>query len=149
MVDRPDLGAESSAVQLHLRIVQGVIGRMADSSRSCKVWCAALVSAVLVLVARTDGDHHALIALIPALALAILDARYLALERKFRDAYDGFVQRLHGGALGPSELYVVDPPLPIGVRRLAQTVTSFSVWLFHGPLVVLIFAAWLLLWLLD
>ena len=54
---------------------------MAENSRSCKVWCVTLVSAVLVLVARTEKPEYALIALIPAVLFLILDTYYLALER--------------------------------------------------------------------
>ena len=58
MAEPKSLSAESSAVQTHLTIMQGVIKRMAENSRYCKVWCVTLVSAVLVLVARTgDADH--------------------------------------------------------------------------------------------
>ena len=46
------LNEESPAVRTHLEIMQAVIGRMAENSRSCKVWCVTLVSAVLVLVAE-------------------------------------------------------------------------------------------------
>ena len=84
------LNAESSAVQAHLTILQGVIQRMAENSRSCKVWCVTLVSAILVLVARTGEPHHALLALAPALLFLLLDAYYLALERAFRNSYDAF-----------------------------------------------------------
>ena len=51
-VNRPPNG-DMSSVQAHLTIMQGVIQRMAENSRSCKVWCVTLVSATLVLIART------------------------------------------------------------------------------------------------
>ena len=56
---------------------------MSENSRSCKVWCITLVSAVLVLVVRTEDIEYAFIALVPAGLLLILDAYYLALERAF------------------------------------------------------------------
>ena len=149
MADETELGAESSAVQLHLRIVQGVIGRMADNSRSCKVWCAALVSAVLVLVARTDGSHHVFIALVPALLLACLDVYYLALERAFRSSYAGFVERLHAGELRRSDLYTVEPPRRIEPRSWISGLRSHSVWIFYGAIALLVVAAWLVLWLVG
>ena len=55
MPTNPSLNEESPAVQTHLTIMQGVIQRMAENSRSCKVWCVTLVAAVLVLVARTGS----------------------------------------------------------------------------------------------
>ena len=78
-----NLDVESSAVQKHLEIIQGVITRMAENSRSCKVWCVTLVAATLVLVARTGEPQHALIALVPTALLLVLDTYYLALERAF------------------------------------------------------------------
>ena len=55
MTEQSYLGHESAAVQKHLEIMQGVINRMAENSRSCKVWCVTLVAATLVLVARTGS----------------------------------------------------------------------------------------------
>ena len=55
MVQGRPINEESSAVQSHLNIMQGVINRMAENSRSCKVWCVTLVAATLVLVAPDGG----------------------------------------------------------------------------------------------
>ena len=49
---------ESASVQQHLTIMQGVIQRMAENSRSCKLWCVTLVAATLVLVARTGEPQE-------------------------------------------------------------------------------------------
>ena len=53
MTENRSLNEDPSSVQAHLTIMQGVIQRMAENSRSCKVWCVTLVAATLVLVART------------------------------------------------------------------------------------------------
>ena len=45
---------------------------MAENSRSCKVWCVTLVSAILVLVARTWNAEHATIALTPTVLFLVL-----------------------------------------------------------------------------
>jgi len=103
------LNEESSAVQAHLTIMQGVINRMAENSRSCKVWCVTLVAAVLVLVARTGEPQHTLIALIPTGLLWFLDAYYLGLERRFRNSYNDFVAKVHRGEIGVTDLYEVKP----------------------------------------
>ncbi len=66
MTGNQSLGIESSAVQHHLTLLQGIIQRMAENSRSCKSWCITIVAAVLVLVARTEQPDYALIALLPA-----------------------------------------------------------------------------------
>ena len=100
MAEQSHLNHESSAVQKHLEIMQGVINRMAENSRSCKVWCVTLVAATLVLVARTGEPQHALIALVPTLLFLFLDSYYLALERAFIASQNAFVAKLRRGRLG-------------------------------------------------
>ena len=102
-----EFGPESDAVRTHLEIMQGVVSRMADNSRSCKVWCVTLVAAVLFLSARSDGANVALVALAPAALFWVLDAYYLSLERAFRKSYDDFVAKVHDGGLEVGDLYVV------------------------------------------
>ena len=72
MAGNSDLTLESAAVQHYLTMMQGIITRMAENSRSCKLWCVTLVAAVLVLVARTEQPHYALLALLPAIPSAEL-----------------------------------------------------------------------------
>ena len=141
MPDQPDLGPESSAVQKHLEITQGVITRMAENSRSCKLWCVTLVSAVLVLVARTENPEYALIALIPAILFLILDTYYLVLERGFRDSYDAFVRKLHQEGLTLSDLYPVAPS-GSSLGRFTASLVSFSIWPFYPTLVLMILLVW-------
>ena len=141
MIPRMSINAESSAVQAHLTILQGVIQRMAENSRSCKVWCVTLVSAILVLVARTGEPRHALLALAPALLFLLLDAYYLALERAFRNSYNAFVDKLHTGGLATEDLYSVKPA-GMGVGLVWACLRRFSVWLFYLVLLLTIVLAW-------
>ena len=127
---------QSFAVQKHLEIMQGVIQRMAENSRSCKLWCITLVSAVLVLVARTGEPRHALIALGPAILLYLLDAYYLALERNFRRSYEKFVDKLHQEQTIPSNLYLVAPTGSTPKGTLWAMFNSFSVLPFYGVVVI-------------
>ena len=140
---RMSINAESSAVQTHLTILQGVIQRMAENSRSCKIWSVTLVSAILVLVARTGEPRHALLALAPVALFLLLDAYYLAQERAFRKSYEAFVAKLHTGGLEPGDLYAVKPT-GMGVRLVGACLGSFSVWLFYAALIATIALAWLL-----
>ena len=135
------LDVESAAVQTHLTIMQDVIRRMAENSRSCKVWCVTLVSAVLVLSAQTGNAEHALIALVPALLFLVLDAYYLALERGFRNTYDAFVKKLHNGRLTPCDLYVVKPTEAIP-KLFLQSLPSFSIWPFYLMAAAMALLAW-------
>ena len=138
------ISMDSSAVQSHMAMMQGVIERMAENSRSCKVWCITLVSAVLVLIARTDKPEYALIALMPTILFLILDTYYLALERGFRGSYNEFVEKLHENKLAPSDIFSVTPAGSIQ-RHFGASLGSFSVWPFYPTLAVLIIVVWLVL----
>ena len=145
MNEHPSLGVESSAVQKHLEIMQGVIQRMADNSRSCKVWCVTLVSAILVLVARTGKAEHALIALAPTILFYVLDAYYLALERGFRRSHERFVGKLHDERIAESDLYRVAPTGSTPRGTLWAMFRSFSVLPFYVVVVATVALAWLLI----
>ena len=133
---------DSSAVQAHLSIMQGVIQRMAESSRSCKTWCITIASAVLILVTRIEKPDYALVALIPTVLFLFLDTYYLALERSFRASYTTFVQKLHKGELTLSDLYIVAPTGSIP-GRFVSSLSSFAIWPFYLTLVLMIGFAWL------
>ena len=109
MSENRTLHEDCSAVQTHFEIMQGVIQRMAENSRSCKVWCVTLVAATLVLVARTGEPQHALIALVPTLLFLFLDSYYLALERSFIKSQNTFVAKLHNGKLASTDVYRMAP----------------------------------------
>ena len=136
-----NLDLDSSAVQTHLQIMQDVIRRMAENSRSCKVWCVTLVSATLVLVAQTDNSQSALIALIPTILFLVLDSYYLALERAFRHSYDTFVAKLHEGDLTNTDVYAVRPT-GMGWKAVAWCFRSFAILPFYALLTITILLAW-------
>ena len=144
MAEPRDLDVDSPAIQTHLNIVQGVIQRMAENSRSCKLWCVTLVAATLVLVARTGEPQHSLIALAPTMLFLVLDSYYLALERAFRNSYNAFVGDLHRGELAQSAVFRVAPTgmgwLLVG-RCLLGSVSIL-------PFYLLVTATVLLAWLL-
>lgn len=144
MTQEPALNPESSAVHTHLNIMQGVIQRMAENSRVCKFWCVTIVSATLVLVAPTENPEYVLIAIIPAALFLILDTYYLALERRFRNSYSTFVDKLHRSELASSDLYRVHPSGGVS-STFASSLRSFSIWPFYSPLLVMILFAWYML----
>ena len=141
----PSLDHESSAVQKHLEIMQGVITRMAENSRSCKVWCVTLVAAVLVLVAQTGEPRHALIALFPTLMFYVLDAYYLMLERRFRKSYKTFVVKIQTGEACKSELFNM-PSEGSKVRGFLWAMfRSFSVMPFYSAVFATVLLACLVI----
>ncbi len=141
MPTQPNFDPESPAVQKHIEIIQNTITRMAENSRTCKVWSITLVSATLVLVARTEKPEHALIALVPTVLFLILDSYYLAIERGFRKSYSVFVCKLRGGTLTCSDLYTVTPNGSVP-KHMAASLGSFSIWMFYSTLLVMILFIW-------
>ena len=141
MTEPPSYDAESSAVQTHLKIMQGVIERMAENSRSCKVWCVTLVSASLILVARTDQPNYILVALVPIVLFLILDTYYLTLERAFRCSYDTFVEELKNDNISSSDLYIVKPTGTIP-KLFMYSLRSFSIYIFYPILVISVLIIW-------
>jgi len=128
------------AVQAYLGTTQSVIQRMATNSASCKTWCIALVSAILVIVADKGKQEFVLIALIPTILFLVLDAYYLALEKTFRDSYNEFIEKLHTESIVSSDLYVVSPK-GILFNAFIRSLSSFSIWPFYLALIAMIWIA--------
>ena len=143
MAENDNLDVGATAVHKHLEIMQSVIQRMAENSRSCKVWCVTLVSAILVLVARIENADHALIALAPALLFYVLDAYYLALERRFRNSYNAFVCKVQKEELSTSDLFIVAPTGSTSRTFLWAMFQSFAVLPFYAVVFATIVLAWL------
>ena len=142
MAGNSALDLESAAVQHHLTMMQGIITRMAENSRSCKLWCVTLVAAVLVLVARTEQPDYALLALLPAGMFLILDTYYLALERAYRCSYNKFVEKLHSGKLQPSDLYKLGPTGSTFGHFCWAFGKSFSILPFYLAIALMVVIAW-------
>ncbi|BAW77195.1 hypothetical protein ACMWP2_08085 [Helicobacter pylori] len=71
-----------------LKILQGVINRMAQNSLECKKWTLALAVGVLSLKIEAISHLYGLCVLGVLLAcFYLLDAYYLMLERLFREQY--------------------------------------------------------------
>ena len=144
MPENRPIGHDSPAVRTHVDMMQGVIQRMAENSRSCKVWCVTLVAAILVLVARTGEPLHALLAVVPTLLFLVLDTYYLALERAFIGAYNDFVRKLHGGSLAATDVYKIAPAGSVP-KLFFDCLRSFAIWPFYPVILATIVLAWLLI----
>ena len=135
------------AVQSHLEMLQGVIQRMAENSRSCKLWSITALSAVLFLAARTEIPWYTLIALVPLSLFFLLDVYYLSLERRFRVSYECMLRKLRNGTYGPDDIYQV-VPVDFSVGILTKCLRSPSVYLYYPlalGIAVTVFAAQCLL----
>jgi hypothetical protein len=89
---------ESSAVQTHINMLQGIISRMASNSANCKTWAVAILTALIALFA--DGklcNSQLWVCYIPIALFAFLDCYYLGLERHFRKKQRDFVNKVNDG----------------------------------------------------
>ena len=112
-----------------LKLIQGVIERMARNSFTLKGWTVAVVAALLGLASADSNRAFALIAVYVVVAFAALDAYYLALERAYRNLYD----TASAEATDDAWALKVDP---VGVVGVLAALNSPSVWLLHGVALV-------------
>ena len=77
----------------HLEMIQGIISRLANYGATLKNYCLTLTTAVCGFSVSLHKPPIALLALVPILIFAGLDAQYLRLERRFRELFDNVRQR--------------------------------------------------------
>lgn len=134
------ISIESAAVQNYITVLQGIINRMASNSASCKNWCVALVSGILVIIANKGQPNFAWIAVIPIGLFLFLDAYYLGLEKRFIGQYNDFVEKVHSGAVSVEDVYIIESGGG-GMKSLLRTLESYisiAVWPFYLLLTVML-----------
>src|SRR5205809_6401019 len=72
----------------HLKMVQGIVARMAQNSFLLKGWSVTLTAGILVAAAVGNDATFSPLALLPALVFWVLDAFYLRQERLFGVLHD-------------------------------------------------------------
>ena len=112
----------------HLKMIQGVITRMASNSFLLKGWCVTLVAALLVLATK-DADKEAAklfvsVGWFPVLVFASLDMYYLWQERLFRALY-------RKALAGEVALYSLDTTPVRNEHFYVGSFLSPSIWLFY------------------
>lgn len=126
-----------SAIDAHLSMTQNVINRMAANSSACKAWCVTLVSALLVMILDKGKPQFLPLAYIPALLFLGMDFYYLFLEKRFRNSYNTFIDKLHKQELKPNDLYVITPS-GSKIDAALHSARSVSIWLFYGAMIFFI-----------
>lgn len=75
-----------------LKITQGIIKRMADNSQKLKTWYLSLCAICAVLVGQYFFSCALLVVFIAvSMVFWHMDAKYLHLERKFREHYQAII----------------------------------------------------------
>ncbi|WP_208355932.1 hypothetical protein [Helicobacter pylori] len=76
-----------------LKILQGIINRMAQNSLECKKWTLVLAVGVLSLKIEAISNSYGLCVLgVLLLCFWFLDAYYLTQERSFREQYQWLIE---------------------------------------------------------
>ena len=115
---------ESSAVQSHISMLQGLINRMAGNSANCKSWTFTLVAAMLVLLVDKKMQlPNAWLCLIPVGLFYLLDCYYLGLERIVIKSQKDFLNKLSKNLNYVNQLYRVEP-LRIRCAQLCNTIKA-------------------------
>lgn len=137
------MSIDKSDIHKHLDILQGIIGRMASNSASCKNYCITLVGALLALEQVKKEGSLIFLAFMPIIAFAFLDMYYLYLETFFRGQYNSFVTKWQTQEnLGKTDLFAFDKPKTgwEAIKESAYQIRSFSTWPFYGFLLVVVLA---------
>ncbi len=118
----------------HLKLVQGVVARMAGNSAQMKTWAVSLVTASFVFSGLSDEPHW-LIGLggcIPVIAFWTMDAKYLHLEKCYIKLYEAIVDGASVKSFG------LDYRLYAATTGSAWSIAwSWSVFRFYGALLVM------------
>jgi len=112
----------------HMDYIQSTISRMASSQFQIKGWCITINTAILTLFANSLGNpdginpYFLLMAVFPTTLFWIMDARFLANERRLRSVYSEVAK--HNEDIAP-----FDMPLhryKKGKNSLLRCMFSFS-----------------------
>jgi hypothetical protein len=115
----------------YLEMIQAVVTRLAGNQFTLRTWSVALGSAVIGYAASKEAHvHAAYLGVMSAVTFWILDAYYLALERGFRDLYNG--ERVKADD-APSMDLSVKPSIGAYFKAWLRP----AVWLVHLPVLVL------------
>jgi hypothetical protein len=112
-------------------MIQTVIERMGRNSFLLKSWTVGLVAALIGLSAEKSNADFAIIAAGVSLVFGLLDAYYLAVERRYRALYERAIDP-KGEAVPAWSLAAGK----VGLADLCRAVFSPTVLPLHGSVVV-------------
>jgi hypothetical protein len=113
----------------HLELIQAVISRLAGNASTLKNYAVTLATAVCGLAVALKEPSVMALVLLPIFALALLDGKYLYLERRFRRLYE----QVRSEMWASMPTFGMDTSTITGVDFLG-TLFSWSVLGFYFPL---------------
>jgi len=113
----------------HLKLVEGIVERMASNSCRLKEWFITIASAILSLSLVQSKPSLVAVAGGALLAFWLLDAYYLQQERRFRDLYEAIVD---GELIAAFSMNM--SKLPVKQRYVKALLCSWSTLGFYGTM---------------
>jgi hypothetical protein len=118
-----------------LEMVQAIVARLGNYGATLKNYCITLTTAVCGFAITLHRPVVALLALLPIVIFALLDAQFLRIERRFRGLFDRLRQ----------EEWEVLPTFSIQLSsapavRYWAVICSWSILIFYLPLAVAVAA---------
>ena len=121
----------------HLEMIQGVINRLADNSFKLKGWSIALVSAVIIFIAKEDiNSSIMLLFILSVIGFWILDGYFILQERLFRDLYN--TQRV----MSDTDFIMNTKEFNKGNNTWFHSTCSITLSLFYCIELVILFILW-------
>jgi len=133
---------ESTAVQAHITMLQGIIKRMATNSANCKTWSITILAAMLVLVVEDKICSEKMwICYIPIGLFFFLDCFYLGLERSFIKKQNSFISKINKEEDIERDLFVLETETDKGCwRKIASKLLHFWQQLFNTLVAIISFS---------
>jgi hypothetical protein len=129
----------------HLKIIQGVVTRLAGNSFSLKGWSVVLISALFALAATETNILFIFLAYFPAITFWILDGYFLRQERLYRGLYDR-VRLLDDGQI---DFSMDTSAVSDEVDSWLVVIFSRTLLLFHGTIICSILLVMLIITLIT
>lgn len=121
----------------HLEMLQAVISRVAGQGATVKNYCITLVTAIGGFAVTLEKPNAALLGLLAITIFWLLDARYLFIERKFRDEFD----EVRLGDWGIQPTFEIRPKGKIFCPYVCS-LFSWSIFGFYGLMTLLLVFAY-------
>jgi hypothetical protein len=117
----------------HLKMIQGVINRLATCSFQLKGWVVTLAAALQVFL-KEANPAYLFVPALPVIAFWFLDGWYLRQERLFRRLYDDVCRRKEGAV----DFSMDTRPFRKAVGSVIQVAFSRIILLFYGPVLIVL-----------
>jgi len=133
------LSFESEAVRAHLKGLQDTISRLAGNSAHCKNWCVTVTAILLRLSLDKQVKAAMPLTILPIIAFGLLDTYYLSLERKIRNIYRAFADKIRGSSTteGSAEALLFHFGGTKTDASFIACLRSSSIWIFYPGLLFL------------